>query len=256
MQDAAQPERKAAFGFDFVEASKVLALTLTTQIYERLRDDIVLGELKPGQKLTLDALKARYRLGVTPMREALYRLSASKLVTLEDRRGFRVAPVSPEHLAEVIELREAVEIMLLRDSFKHGDIRWESRIVAAYHGLLRAADNTFNPGPYTTTWEAAHREFHFALLSGARLPMLQDFHLALWDHCSRYRNLAYAGKTMSVDVFAGHKQLMDAVIARDGELACVLLRRHISLATSHINEGLFLAPPRGVTVENATASAV
>lgn len=252
MQDAVQLTRPTWDG-DALGASKVF--TLTTRIYDRLRDDIVLGELRPGQKLTLDGLKARYRLGATPLREALYRLSASKLVTLEDRRGFRVAPVSPEHLAEVIALREAVEIMLLRDSFQHGDIRWESRIVAAFHGLLRAADHAFNPGPYTTTWEAAHREFHFALLSGAKLPLLQEFHLALWDHCSRYRNLAYAGKTMSADVFDGHQQLMDAVIARDGEMACVLLRRHISLATSHIHEGLFTAGAPIRNVENATASA-
>lgn len=244
----------APVGFDFLEASRVVALTLTTQVYERLRDDIVLGHLKPGQKLTLDVLKGRYKLGMTPLREALHRLSASKLVTMEDRRGFRVAPVSPEHLAEVIELREAIEVMLLRDAFKHGDIRWEGRIVAAYHGLLRAADHSFNPGPYTTSWEAAHREFHLALLSGAKLPLLQEFHLSLWDHCSRYRNLAYAGKTMSAEVFDGHKQLMDAAITRDAELAGVLLRRHISLATSHINDGLFSLAPERASVANESAA--
>ena len=245
--------RAPSLGFDFLDAAQTASLTLTTRIYERLRDDIVLGHLKPGQKLTVDVLKSRYKLGVTPMREALHRLSASKLVMLEDRRGFRVAPVSPEHLAEVITLREAVEIMLLRDAFKHGDVRWESQIVAAYHGLLRAAHNTFNPGPYTTAWEAAHREFHFALLSGAKLPLLHEFHLALWDHCSRYRNLAYEGKTMSAGVFDGHKQLMDAVVARDAELACVLLRRHITLATSHIQEGLFSPTPQPASGE-ATAA--
>lgn len=213
--------------------------TLTTKVYERLRDDIVLGVFTPGQKLTMDLLKERYGLGMTPLREALYRLSASKLVTLEDWRGFRVAPISPGHLAEVIELREFVETMLLRSSFDNASLRWETRIVAAYHGLLRAAEYKFNPGPYTTDWESAHREFHFALLSAARLPMLHEFHLSLWDHTSRYRNLAYAGKPMSADVFDGHKQLMDAAIARDGELGCVLLRRHILLATENIMEGVF-----------------
>ncbi|WP_407713778.1 GntR family transcriptional regulator [Comamonas testosteroni] len=213
--------------------------TLTTQVYERLRDDIVSGALTPGQRLTSDLLKERYGLGMTPLREALQRLSASKLVTAEDRRGFRVAPISPGHLAEVIDLREAIEVLLLQNSFKNASVRWESRIVAAYHGLQRTADYKFNPGPYTVNWEDAHREFHFALLSAARLPMLEEFHLALWDHSSRYRNLAYAGKLMSPDVFDGHQQLMDAALARDGELACMLLRRHISLAMAHIKGSLF-----------------
>lgn len=213
--------------------------TLASQVYERLRDDIVLGKLAPGQKLTLDLLKERYGLGMSPLREALHRLSASRLVTLEDRRGFRVAPISPGHLAEVIELREAIEAMLLQNSFKNASVRWESRVVAAYHSLQRAADYKFNPGPYTTSWEDAHREFHLALLSGARLPMLDEFHLTLWDHASRYRNLAYAGKPMSAEVFDGHQRLMEAALARDSDLACALLRRHISLATSHIMGSLF-----------------
>lgn len=214
--------------------------TLASQVYERLRDDIVLGELLPDTKLTLDLLKERYGLGMTPLREALYRLSSSSLVTLEDRRGFRVAPISPAHLAEVIELREATETMLLRNAFKHADLGWETQIVAAYHRLQRTADYKFNPGPYSPDWEAAHRSFHFALLSAARLPMLREFHLSLWDHAARYRNLAnIGGRTMSPDVFDGHTKLMEAVLARDQELATVLLRRHVTLATSHIMQSLF-----------------
>lgn len=215
------------------------ASTLASQCYERLRDDIVSVQLAPGTRLTLDLLKERYGLGMTPLREALYRLSASKLVILEDRRGFSVAPISPAHLAEVIQLREATEEMLLRDAFKHADLQWETQIVAAYHRLQRAADYKFNPGPYTNDWEAAHRSFHLALLSAARLPMLREFHLSLWDHAARYRNLAYGGKKMSPAVFDGHTQIMDAALARDEELACVLLRRHVSLATSHIMQNLF-----------------
>jgi DNA-binding GntR family transcriptional regulator len=213
--------------------------TLAAKVYEQVRDDIILGRLAPDRKLTLDLLTERYGVGMTPLREALYRLSASRLVTLEDRRGFRVASVSPTHLAEVIELREAVETMLLRDAFKHADVHWEAQIVAAYHCLQRTAEYRFNPGPYTSDWESAHRGFHFALLAAARLPMLREFHLSVWDHVARYRNLAYAGKAMSPSVFEGHQQLMEAALARDEELASVLLRRHITFGTSHIMDGLF-----------------
>jgi DNA-binding GntR family transcriptional regulator len=219
--------------------------TLAARVYEQVRDDIILGLLAPDRRLTLDLLTERYSVGMTPLREALYRLSASKLVTLEDRRGFRVATVSPTHLAEVIELREAVETMLLSDAFKHADVHWEAQIVAAYHRLQRTAEYRFNPGPYTHDWESAHRGFHLALLSAARLPMLREFHLSLWDHVARYRNLAYAGKAMSPAVFEGHQQLMEAVLARDEALAGVLLRRHITFATSHIMEGLFPETSRG-----------
>jgi hypothetical protein len=75
--------------------------------------------------------------------------------------------------------------------------------------------------------------------------MLREFHLSVWDHVARYRNLAYAGKAMSPAVFEGHQQLIEAVLARDEELASVLLRRHITSATSHIMVGLFPETVRG-----------
>ncbi|RZA17165.1 MAG: GntR family transcriptional regulator [Lysobacteraceae bacterium] len=213
--------------------------TLAAQVYERLRDDIILATLRPDQKLTMDSLKERYDVGMTPLREALYRLSSSMLVTIENRRGFRVAPVSPAHLAEVIRAREEVEVILLRAAFENADVAWEARIVAAYHALMRASGAKPNHGPYTADWESAHRGFHFALLSAARQPMLEEFHKSLWDHCSRYRNLAYPGRVRVSTVFDGHQQLMDAAVARDAELGCVLLRRHINLATSHIMGAMF-----------------
>src|SRR5690606_20965387 len=88
--------------------------TLAAQVYDRLRDDIILALLRPGQKLTMDLLKERYGVGMTPLREALHRLSSSMLVTIENRRGFRVASISPAHLIEVISAREEVEVILLR----------------------------------------------------------------------------------------------------------------------------------------------
>lgn len=212
--------------------------TLAARVYQQLRDDIVLGVLRPGQKLKLDSLKGRYDLGMTPLREALYRLSSSALVTVEERRGFTVASVSPAHLAEVIELREDAEVMLLRNAFKHSTLQWESRIVAAFHQLQRTAGNKPNVGPPSSAWEAAHQNFHMALLSAAKLPMLSSFHAVLWDHAARYRNLAQA-VDVRLDVFEGHEQLMKAVIERDEGLACALLRRHISLATAGLMQRLF-----------------
>ncbi|NYE23949.1 GntR family transcriptional regulator [Pigmentiphaga litoralis] len=224
---------------DGVDDSSEPGDTLAAQLYERLRDDIILATLKPGQKLTMELLKERYDAGMTPLREALYRLSSSMLVTIENRRGFRVAPVSPMHLDEVIRTREEVETLLLRAAFENADVAWETRIVAAYHALMRASGSKPNYGPYTADWEGAHGEFHFALLSAARQPMLQDFHRSLWDHCSRYRNLAYSGRAPVTTVFDGHQQLMEAAMSRDVELGCVLLKRHITLATSHIKSAMF-----------------
>lgn len=213
--------------------------TLAAMTYDRIRDDIVFGMLKPGQRLKLDALKARYDVGMTPLREALYRLSASMLVLIEDRKGVSVAPISPEHFSEIVAIRSEVETILLHHVSYADGLQWEGNVVAAFHRLQRSSEYKPNPGPYTREWELAHRNFHFALMEPSRIPMLLEFARTLWDHFARYLNLAYLGKTNYQEVFHGHKELMDAVLERDVEFACMLLRRHIALASQPILAALF-----------------
>ena len=59
--------------------------TLATSVYDRLRDDVLAGHLRPGEKLRTDLLRDRYQIGNSPIREALNRLSADGLVEREDQ---------------------------------------------------------------------------------------------------------------------------------------------------------------------------
>src|SRR5262245_1055433 len=68
--------------------------TLTEQVLDRLRDDIVSGRLAASEKLRVQDLSERYGVGASPLREALSRLTADGLVENESNRGFRVAPMS------------------------------------------------------------------------------------------------------------------------------------------------------------------
>src|SRR5947209_19064222 len=99
--------------------------TLAMSIYGRLRRDILTGLFEPGERLPLDALGERYRVGLTPLREALNRLSAEELVLREGKRGFRVAPVSLADLADLVAtLCWAVDVAI-RQSIAKGDVAWE-----------------------------------------------------------------------------------------------------------------------------------
>jgi DNA-binding GntR family transcriptional regulator len=67
-------------------------------IQQLLRADIVRGVFAPDQPLRMEALKARFDSGFSPIREALSRLLAEGLVVLEPNRGFRVSGLSREDL--------------------------------------------------------------------------------------------------------------------------------------------------------------
>ena len=86
------------------EGGPSAAITRTSAVYEQLRREIIQGTLLPGEKLRIEVLRTRYKVGGTPLREALNRLSTEGLVTQFEQRGFRVTPVSADDLLELTRL--------------------------------------------------------------------------------------------------------------------------------------------------------
>ena len=92
--------------------------------YPALKRDILRGVFAPGEKLLMSALKARYGLGVGPLREALSQLVAEHLVVAISQRGFRVAPMSLAELADIYDARAHLEAMILGLAIARGDDDW------------------------------------------------------------------------------------------------------------------------------------
>ena len=106
-------------------------------MFQSLRSDIVNGSLKPGARLRFIELQARYGIGTSPIREALSRLAADRLVIQEVNRGFSVPPLSLEDFADITELRLTLERGAIRASIARGDEAWEEELVLAHHRLRR-----------------------------------------------------------------------------------------------------------------------
>jgi DNA-binding GntR family transcriptional regulator len=208
------------------------AETLTLRAYARLRADILGGRLEAGERLRLERLKAAYGFGMSPLREALSRLAAEELVIAEDRRGFRVAPISADELAEVTRLRKRLETMALADAIDAGDVDWEAGIVAAFHRLSKAELplGTDRPG-VADDWEATHRDFHQALISACSSAWLLKFCAQLAAHTERYRRIRHYHSVgpdqLARDVEREHRELMEATLTRDTARATALLEQHL-----------------------------
>ena len=101
--------------------------------YEKIKHDIIFGNLEPGAKLKLDTLKVIYATSVSTLREILNRLASDGFVSAAEQRGFFVTPVSQNDLSEIANLRILLEChaCLLRMEMKTG-----RHLVAAYHKQL------------------------------------------------------------------------------------------------------------------------
>src|SRR5919202_528505 len=89
-------------------------LTLWQRVHERLRDQILSGDLEPGTELTEVALSEQLGVSRGPIREALGRLASQGLVTVRPRRGAVVRSLSKEEFVELYQVREALEVMAVK----------------------------------------------------------------------------------------------------------------------------------------------
>jgi GntR family transcriptional regulator, carbon starvation induced regulator len=213
--------------------------TQAHQAYEALLAEILDCRLAPGAKIRISDVAAR--LGTSPgaVREALSRLSAEKWTVAAAQKGYSVTPVSIEELKDLTRTRIAIEQMCLRSAIAHGDVEWETSVVAAYHRLHRipivaAAESRLNDA-----WVAAHTTFHAALASACDSRWMLNLRAMLYAQSERYRHLSFALGRENRDINAEHKGILDACLARDAELACRLIDDHLK-RTSDI---LVSSPP-------------
>ncbi|KQX86719.1 hypothetical protein ASD34_10210 [Variovorax sp. Root473] len=200
----------------------------TERAYQRLRQEILVGELAPNERLRVADLEARFELGLTPIREALARLASEGLVSMEARRGARVLEASPAELADLMKTRREIERLCLIESIKRGDSKWEAEVLAALHVLARAPLPDFGErSALALEWEAHHRRFHTALVSACGSDWLLRFWNQLVDHSQRYRKTRLQGPLVARDVQAEHQAILDAVLRRDADAAVALMDRHL-----------------------------
>jgi GntR family transcriptional regulator, carbon starvation induced regulator len=200
--------------------------TLTERAVEALQRDILAGALAPGARLPVHDLAARYAIGVTPLREALSRLAALGLVS-DEQRGFRVAEVSRDDLADITRARQGVEAAALRAALAEGDAEWEAGIVAARHLLRRCAEGSASPSGANPAFDAAHKRFHVALLAGCHSPRLLRLQSSLYDEAYRYRRVMMARFEGWAAFLRAHDELAARVMARDAKGAHDMLMAHL-----------------------------
>jgi GntR family transcriptional regulator, carbon starvation induced regulator len=222
--------------------------TKTESAYRLLRRDILATRLKPGAPMKLSALRDRYELGWTPLREALSRLEAEGLVTAISNRGFAVAPVSRTELDDLTRARLVVEIPLLVEAIENGGSTWEEAVVTAHYRLSRcklAVENA-DEGEIDD-WDEKHAAFHTALISAARSTWLLRFQATITDQLRRHHRFlslapalrAAEGRSEGYEEAVAalhdamsiehHTELMEAALDRDVARAQALMAEHIGL---------------------------
>ncbi|MEC0245852.1 GntR family transcriptional regulator [Paenibacillus chitinolyticus] len=209
--------------------------TLSENVTKKLQSDILAGQYEPGSPLTVSELAKGFVVSVAVVREALTRLATQGLVLQNPNHGFSVKSVSEEELNSIIEARLLNESEALRLSITHGDLTWESNVIAVHHKLSQTAEyeEVNQKLIVREEWSDIHRQFHYELIAACPNPILLGFCGRLWNLSEFYRHWSFQHQP-NRDGRAEHKALTDAVLSRDSEHAVEIFRAHIQLTVDNL----------------------
>ncbi len=205
-------------------------LTVTTEDYMPLRDvvfntlrqAIIKGELKPGERLLEIQLAGKLGVSRTPIREAIRKLELEGLVTMIPRRGATVAGITKKHLQDVLEIRKALEELAIElacgrmteeelEELEEQQKRFEADIASDDSLMLANIDEGFHDRIYAST-------------RNERLVQMLD---NLREQMYRYRLEYIKDKDKRQMVIVEHNRIIRALSLRHVEEARQAIREHI-----------------------------
>jgi|SRR5579872_1847432 GntR family transcriptional regulator, carbon starvation induced regulator len=204
------------------------ASTQSDLAYEALLAEILECRLAPGAKIIISDTAGRLGFSPGAVREALSRLAAERWTVATAQKGYSVTQVSADELKDLTRTRITIEQLCMRAAIAHGDVEWETHLVAAYHRLHRIPMMDAQGGSRVNpAWAVAHTTFHAALVAGCDSPWMLTLRSMLYVQSERYRHLSAALTRESRDVDAEHKRILDSCLARDPEGACAAIEDHL-----------------------------
>ena len=197
------------------------------------------SSLPPGTKLAMEMLTKRYGVGMSPLREALVRLTGDALVHAEGQRGFWVTHISIDELEDTLRTRTLIESEALARSIELGNAAWEERVRDSYE-LLSGYEESLDDGDPATfaQWERANGLFHEALVSACGSPWLIRLRRMLHQHSERYRLISLSHVTPERDVHDEHEAIKEAALGRKALRASRLIEVHLQRTADTVREAL------------------
>lgn len=195
--------------------------TQTQNALDGLRQAIVDGELRPGQRVVQDEVAEGLGASIAPVREALRVLEQEGQVTYLPRRGYFVTELRIEDLEEIYELRQLLEDRAARRAMSQLDDDALQRIVLAARDCADAVDS----GDVAAELEA-NRRFHFALLESPDQAHTMRVIRLLWDSTEAYRAMYYNSPAERRRAVEAHDRILAAIERRDADALVAELDAH------------------------------
>ncbi len=219
-------------GLGTTPESAIPRQSLTSAVADKLRDQIIRGEIAEGTQLRQDAIATQYQVSRIPVREALRQLDAEGLIAIVPNRGAIVPALSPEDIEELFAIRALLEPEVLKLSIPHltdEDFSQADAILRKYVSELKRED-------HVSGWGRLNWEFHSTLYARANQPRFMGIIRNVNNSGERYTRLQLYLTHGIKRANEEHHKILELCRQRNVAAACKLLREHIEYAGQSLKE--------------------
>ncbi|GAA5008907.1 GntR family transcriptional regulator [Acinetobacter puyangensis] len=209
-------------------------MTLSDQIFQTIQAAIVSGEIPAGKKISEPELARMYGISRGPLREAIRRLEGQKLVERTAHVGARVVSLSHQQLYELYQIRENLEGLACRLAAQ----RIDKQQILALRDVLKkhAEDDAFKAGKGYYLQEGQD-DFHYCIIKNSANKTLEKMLCDELYHLIRMYRIQFSNTpNRPPKALNEHIRILDAIAEGDGELAELLMRRHIAQSYKNIEQ--------------------
>jgi DNA-binding GntR family transcriptional regulator len=218
--------------------TKQAAITTADKVFEELQHAIVEGKISAGSKISEPELAKQYQISRSTLREALNRLEACHLVERKANVGSRVVDCTIEGLLELYITREALEGMACRQAAENMTAQEidHMQVILASHATEKALQEGI-----AYYQDEGDDDFHYKVILGSHNQQLINLLCGQLYHLVRmYRYQFGMHSPRASRAFTEHSNIIQAISDRDGELAELLMRRHIAASRKNIENKIAL----------------
>jgi len=222
-------------------------ITTADKVFDSMLHAIVEGDIASGSKISEPELAKRYQISRSTLREALNRLEKCHLIERKANVGSRVVECSIESLLEIYIVRESLEGMACRQAALN---MTDDEITDMQDMLKQHATSQALKDGVAYYQEEGDLDFHYKIILGSHNQQLinilcgQLYHLVRMYRCQFGMNSPRASRA-----FDEHSRIIEAISERDGELAELLMRRHIAASRKNIEAKILLSQSESMVNE-------
>lgn len=200
-------------------------------VFEYLKNAIISGDLKPGERLMEINIATQLGVSRTPVREAIRKLEKEQFIEMVPRKGAYVSSTTLKDMMDVLEVRRLIEGFAAELAAEKMKDEGLAALYRTHRAFLKALDDNDREAMVTLD-----NEFHDLILSSSENLKLIEIQKSLSEQILRYRSSYFNDFTNFDELKAMHEKIYKAIEERDIKTAGEVSREHVALVEKRVVE--------------------